>query len=602
MERRFESIVASPLWLLLLVGVLIGLPLIALGEAGAADAHARLQAAEVSAATLGTGRAAGGISDRLRRALDQVIAATQAPSSGKLPPLAAAIQSGDPTRMLQELELLAAAIAPALPDATLVETFVLDPKNLVVVQRSAALFPAVLSGSAQAETPAGRSGKPYAGIASAAAPVVLSPIYRLSEGEVSTTAGRPLIAMVAHLADPITREGFGSLVAVLNPLRFGGDLRSQLPPVEEAYLLDSRGRLIVRASRPNTVDPNFFQDLSAEPAVAAALGRTVSMEKLADPFGRGERLASSARVGEANWLLLDLSVPTTASVELDSALQQQRIVRLGLVAVLLGASLLLSRSVRRTVRQRGELVEANVRIAQANAAKSEFLANMSHELRTPLNAIIGFSEVLGQKMFGDLNTKQTEYVNDIVGSGRHLLSLINDILDLAKVEAGRMVLDPVEFSLREALGSGLTMIRERAASHGIDLSLDVAGDADVVTADERKIRQVVFNLLSNAVKFTPDGGRVGVSVTRVVDEIQVAVRDTGAGIAPADQSALFREFSQTDDGRRAAEGTGLGLALAKRLVELHGGRIWVDSTVGSGSTFTFTLPGTVRHEPVGVSD
>ena len=221
---------------------------------------------------------------------------------------------------------------------------------------------------------------------------------------------------------------------------------------------------------------------------------------------------------------------------------------------------------------------------------------MSHELRTPLNAIIGFSEVLGQKMFGDLNAKQTEYVNDIVGSGRHLLALINDILDLAKVEAGRMVLDPAAFSLREALGSGLTMVRERASGHGIELSLDVADDVDVITADERKIRQVVFNLLSNAVKFTRDGGQVGISAARIGDEIQVSVRDSGIGIAPGDQSALFREFAQTDDGRRAAEGTGLGLALTKRLVELHGGRIWVESAVGSGSTFTFALPVGAQNE------
>jgi signal transduction histidine kinase len=193
-------------------------------------------------------------------------------------------------------------------------------------------------------------------------------------------------------------------------------------------------------------------------------------------------------------------------------------------------------------------------------------------------------------MFGALNPKQADYVNDIVESGRHLLSLINDILDLAKVEAGRMALEPTAFSLREVLGIGVTMVRERAASHQIALSLDVASDVDVITADERKVKQVVFNLLSNAVKFTPDGGRIAVVATLTKDEVQVAVRDSGAGITPDDQAALFKEFAQTEDGRHAAEGTGLGLTLAKRLVELHGGRIWVDSQVGAGSTFTFALP------------
>jgi signal transduction histidine kinase len=311
---------------------------------------------------------------------------------------------------------------------------------------------------------------------------------------------------------------------------------------------------------------------------------------MADLFGRGPRLASSARVPDLNWRVINMSLPTVASVELDAALQQQRLVRFGLVAVLLVASYLLSRSVRRTVRQRRALVDANVRIAEANQAKSQFLANMSHELRTPLNAIIGFADVLGQRMFGELNARQTEYVDDIVGSGRHLLSLINDILDLAKVEAGRMTLEPASFSLRETLGTGITMVRERASSHGIALSLEVASDVDVITADERKIKQVVFNLLSNAVKFTPDGGRVAVTATRKAGELQVAVRDSGIGIAPEDQASLFNEFAQTKDGRRAAEGTGLGLTLAKRLVELHGGRIWVESQVGAGSTFAFSLP------------
>ncbi len=238
-----------------------------------------------------------------------------------------------------------------------------------------------------------------------------------------------------------------------------------------------------------------------------------------------------------------------------------------------------------------EIQEKGRQLEVANRHKSEFLANMSHELRTPLNAVIGFSEVLLERMFGELTPKQEEYLQDILGSGRHLLSLINDILDLSKVEAGRMELEIGSFSLQEALESGLTAVRERASRHRIALRLDVESRIGLIEADERKVKQVVFNLLSNAVKFTPDGGRVDVTACLADGEVQVAVRDTGIGITPEDQERLFEEFHQV--GRSSGvkrEGTGLGLTLTKKFVELHGGRIWVESQVGVGSTFTFTLP------------
>jgi signal transduction histidine kinase/CheY-like chemotaxis protein len=225
-------------------------------------------------------------------------------------------------------------------------------------------------------------------------------------------------------------------------------------------------------------------------------------------------------------------------------------------------------------------------LESASRHKSEFLASMSHELRTPLNAIIGFSEVLRDEMFGPLNERQADYLNDILTSGRHLLSLINDILDLSKIEAGKMELDLTAFSLPAVLENGLTMIRERAANHGIGLGLDLAPDVGEVTADERKVKQVVFNLLSNAVKFTADGGRIDLSARCANGEVEVAVRDTGIGIAPEDQERVFEEFQQA--GQR--EGSGLGLALCRSFVELHGGRIRLQSEVGVGSTFTFTLP------------
>jgi signal transduction histidine kinase len=238
-----------------------------------------------------------------------------------------------------------------------------------------------------------------------------------------------------------------------------------------------------------------------------------------------------------------------------------------------------------------EIEDKSRQLEAASRHKSEFLANMSHELRTPLNAVIGFSEVLLQRMFGELNARQDEYLKDIYASGQHLLSLINDILDLSKIEAGRMELAPAPFHLPSALENAVTLVKERAGRHGIALALDVDPTLGEVVGDERKIKQVLLNLLSNAVKFTPEGGRVTLKASRMDGAVEISVTDTGIGIAPEDQSAIFEEFRQVgSDETRKHEGTGLGLTLAKKFVELHGGRIWVDSELGRGSTFTFTLP------------
>ena len=245
---------------------------------------------------------------------------------------------------------------------------------------------------------------------------------------------------------------------------------------------------------------------------------------------------------------------------------------------------------RNVNRMNDELRHLYGELETASRHKSEFLANMSHELRTPLNAILGFAQLLQKKLFGELNEKQEEYVEDIRSSGKHLLSLINDVLDLSKVEAGQIELQVAPFSLREAVERGVVMVRERASKDGIAVAADVDPEVQLVNADERRIRQVLFNLLSNAVKFTPTGGRVEVTAARVGDDIHVAVVDTGPGIAPEDRKRIFEEFQQTEAGAKQNEGTGLGLALSKRLVELHGGRIWVESELGAGSRFAFTLP------------
>ena len=240
-----------------------------------------------------------------------------------------------------------------------------------------------------------------------------------------------------------------------------------------------------------------------------------------------------------------------------------------------------------------ELQRLYQELETASRHKSDFLATMSHELRTPLNAIIGFSEVLHEQISGELNEDQLADVEEVLVASEHLLSLINDVLDLTKIEAGRMELELSEVAIPDVLRSALSMHSERASRGGIDLALTSEPEEITVSADERRIRQVVFNLVSNAVKFTPDGGRVGISARADDGRVEIAVADTGPGIAQADLETIFEEFEQTSDGKKA-EGTGLGLPLSRKLVELHGGRLWVESEPGQGSTFRFTLP--VAHD------
>lgn len=252
----------------------------------------------------------------------------------------------------------------------------------------------------------------------------------------------------------------------------------------------------------------------------------------------------------------------------------------------------LNLSLEQKVRERThELVRSKNELEQANRLKSEFLANMSHELRTPLNAIIAMSEILGEQTFGPLNEKQEVYVQQVLDSGVHLLALINDVLDLSKVEAGQLDLEIDPFLITDLLKGSLAVVRENALRKGIDLELETDDEVGIVPGDARRIKQVIYNLLSNAIKFTPENGKVRVVAVREEDWLKITVSDTGIGISEEDQEIIFDEFRQVDSSySRQYEGTGLGLALSRKFIEMHGGKIWVESEVGQGSQFTFTLP------------
>jgi signal transduction histidine kinase len=464
----------------------------------------------------------------------------------------------------------------------------------------------------------------------------------------STSDGRPHMTVAVAEHSPgngviVADVDLGSVVDAIS--------RAKIGSAGYAYAVDAHGEVIAHTTNLNLVLANT--SLAALPQVHAALGSTPSIPNGVVTDGRDpkgtEVLSAFEGVDPPGWWVFVEEPLSEAFAPIQAAIWRTAGLLVVFLLVAIATSVLLARNLARPIEaiqvaaakigsgsldqrieissrdelgalaeefnrmaarlqayytdlehevqeRTGELATAMAKLGEksheleaASHHKSEFLADMSHELRTPLNAITGFSQVLRKQLFGEINAKQAEYLDDILASSRHLLSLIDDVLDLSKVEAGQIELQPSPFSLPEALERGVVMVRERATTKSVRIGLSTT-DVDVITADQRRVTQVVFNLLSNAVKFTPPGGTIDVAAAQIDGEIRISVTDTGPGIPAEDQGRIFEEFQQAAAGKEQREGTGLGLALSKRLVELHGGRIWVDSEPGRGSTFVFALP------------
>ncbi|HEV2010349.1 MAG TPA: histidine kinase dimerization/phospho-acceptor domain-containing protein, partial [Candidatus Limnocylindria bacterium] len=521
MARRLEWLFGATWRLPLLVALFIAAPILVLGEVSAADTRRQVQSEQTQISAATAARAA----DQMRVRADNV--GLQILLASGVGDMRAAFDSQDRTliaelvrrtrRLLpsEVLRLLALDTAFGLvavdPPGTPGEKTAIDPDYLFRLQRN-----------------------------------VVGDLVGYSALYPSGAAGNPSTVATGLAVIALNKDRFeaGYLVAELDLARVADWLSPVVASGEDVYVVDGKGRLVARTGAAGTQ----LQDLSADPIVSAAVSRQLAPTAGRDPLTGAERFMASQAVPQLGWYVIALRSGAAAAGEVEATLNQLLLSRLLLVAVLLVGSVLMARTGSQVVAQRNENVrlvtairETSAQLEIASRHKSEFLANMSHELRTPLNAIIGFSDVLRQGMVGELSDKQTEYMDDVLVSARHLLALINDILDLSKVEAGRMELELSSFSLREAVDNGVMMVRERAARAGVVLGATVASDVDEIEADQRKLKQVLFNLLTNAVKFTPNGGHVDVAAARVDGQIQVSVRDSGIGIAPEDQERVFEE-------------------------------------------------------------
>ena len=585
-----EAVLGRPWLLVLAVALFVALPVLVLGQASENDTRARLQAAQEESASRAAAAATSAVGVRIgniRKALEAV-ALKPSPEDSLI---SSAVQRGDvPT--LQ-----------ALAD-TVQRLFVGDVRHVYVAVRGQATN--IGDATIVVESPAGgglvgRRLPELPGDAATTVEAAMGDFNTFQTGSFSLaysgSADAPsgffgIATMSTRRAIAARDSGLlnlapATIIADVDLSRMFADAATKsLAPGDDAYLIDERRRLLGRA---RDATPFPLRELAGDPVVQAMVAGPLVRADAADPLGSGTRMIASARLGSGWWVL---AVRDTSAVdrEIGSVLGQLATARYVLVALLLVGALLIAQAASAQIRQRRALAVANERTEAASLHKSAFLANMSHELRTPLNSINGFSDVLLTGIGGPLTEKQREYLADIRGSGDHLLALVNDVLDLSRVEAGRMELRPTEFDLRETIEGVQHSVAPLAEQKGQRLTLEADG-AGTVRLDQARFRQVLLNVLSNAVKYTPDGGSITTSVARADGRVRISVRDTGVGIAPADQARVFDDFARIESGySKTQQGTGLGLALARRLTRAMGGDITLESVSGEGSTFTITVP------------
>ena len=561
----------TPAGLVLVVTVLIAAPVLLLGELSANDAHARVELRDLAATADAATRAAELISVHLRNLADELQSISR---TDAFLATASARDWADLTGLLVQYK---AAASSDIERLLIFDTQPFPTSNNLADMAIRAEYPAAdrLGQRRPATDYAAGVLKIPANGGFPEDTKVVARAFVASHGD-----GPPTVALTTPIIPRPGTTGRGyAFAADIQASSVTAWLAPMTDAAQRIYVIDEAGRLLAGgpATRPQR------SDLRDEPIVLAG-SKKAAAARGSDPLTGSSRLLAAAPLTASDWIVVASRDTSAALAELDAVASQQRLLRIGLVVALLLGTIIVGRLTQRLQRQ-GIALEAAIR------HKSEFLANMSHELRTPLNAVIGFSDVLLQRMFGELNERQDEYVRDIREAGKHQLALVNDILDLSKVEAGRMDLELTQFSLAALVADASALLRERASQKGVRLIVETDETLGTISADQQKIKQVLFNLLVNSIKFTPSGGTITVAGQRTNAHVSVSVTDTGIGIAAEDQSRIFEEFRQAGDrAGRAIEGTGLGLSLAKRFIELHGGTIRVDSQLGRGSAFTFTLP------------
>ena len=562
------NVLASPLRTVLAALVLVALPvgLIAAAAVDATDQRARAE--KLAQADLAATRAAERVDSILAHLEEGLVAFAATP----------AVQDAVATRSTAAAARALEGVEPLLPEEAL-RIFLLDREGVLLGIQPAA--PELIGQSYAFRdyfVGVSRQWRPY-----------------VSETFITAVQGTPpAVAIAVPVADPAGLP-IGALTVAIDLERAGTVWFARLQAsFEDIYLVDRNGLVITHAAAPGA---DTRRDMSSDASVrAAASGARV--RALVDDFaGLGPMLVASAPVGTTGWQLFIVDPPA----RLQSAIAPLRnvlgAVSLALIALVIAAALAISFAVRRLVGQRQRLASVNAALEVAGRHKSEFLANMSHELRTPLNAILGFSELLAEQLRPVANERQQRYLANIHSAGSHLLGLIDDVLDLSKVEAGRVELRRESSSLH-ALAEPV-ISTTRAAADAARIQFDSAIETATVDVDVGRVRQILYNLLSNAVKFTPVHGRVSLRVWTDGHDLHAEISDSGIGIPADRQARLFGAFERVNEDRSGASGTGLGLALTKRLTELHGGALSFESRLNEGTTFHVAFPGVVATSASG---